>query len=168
VAGSAVGAALVGAYTLIPDGLGTLLGELGDLRAGLSDLRAAIESWRAEWALGGPLGTHALLREITGRLERLEGGLGGDTLGSGGASGPPSDGGARQRPEVGSGADAITPREREVLRLLAGGAGNMAIAEALVISPLTVKTYVGKLRTKLRAENRLGAVARARELGLLE
>ena len=63
--------------------------------------------------------------------------------------------------------EPLTPREQEVLRLLAQGASNQDIANQLVVSLTTVKKHVGSLLLKLAAENRTHAVARARELSLL-
>ncbi len=63
--------------------------------------------------------------------------------------------------------EPLTPREQEVLRLLAQGASNQEIANRLVVSLTTVKKHVGSLLLKLAAENRTHAVARARELSLL-
>jgi LuxR family transcriptional regulator, maltose regulon positive regulatory protein len=61
----------------------------------------------------------------------------------------------------------LSARELEVLRLLAAGEPNQAIAEKLVISLETVKRHVTHVLDKLGAGNRTQAVARARELGLL-
>jgi LuxR family maltose regulon positive regulatory protein len=63
--------------------------------------------------------------------------------------------------------EPLTPRELEVLHLLAKGATNREIADQLVISLTTVKKHIGSLFLKLAAENRTHAVARARELSLL-
>ncbi len=63
--------------------------------------------------------------------------------------------------------EPLTPRELEVLHLLAQGASNQEIANRLVVSLTTVKKHVGSLLLKLAAENRTHAVARARELSLL-
>jgi LuxR family maltose regulon positive regulatory protein len=63
--------------------------------------------------------------------------------------------------------DPLTPREQEVLYLLAQGASNQEIANRLVVSLRTVKKHVGNLLLKLEAQNRTHAVARARELSLL-
>lgn len=70
-------------------------------------------------------------------------------------------------PSTEPGREPLTPREREVLCLLAEGATNQEIAERLVISLTTVKKHVSSLFLKLAAENRTHAVARARELALL-
>jgi DNA-binding NarL/FixJ family response regulator len=56
---------------------------------------------------------------------------------------------------------ALTQREREVLRLLAGGLSNEEIGKQLFISPETVRTHVRKAMEKLDADTRTQAVARA-------
>lgn len=61
----------------------------------------------------------------------------------------------------------ISPREYEVLDLLAAGHANKAIARRLDISPNTVKTHVARLFEKLEAQNRTQAIAKARRLDLL-
>jgi LuxR family transcriptional regulator, maltose regulon positive regulatory protein len=63
--------------------------------------------------------------------------------------------------------EPLTPREQEVLHLLAQGASNQEIATQLVVSLTTVKKHVGSVLLKLEAQNRTHAVARARELSLL-
>lgn len=60
----------------------------------------------------------------------------------------------------------LTPREREVLALLAQGSSNKEIARQLGLSPDTVKDHLGRLFLKLDAPDRLGLLNRARELGL--
>ncbi len=62
---------------------------------------------------------------------------------------------------------ALTDREREVLLMMTGGASNEAMAEALAISPHTVRTHVQNLLGKLGVQNRLAAAAVARRSGLL-
>ncbi len=74
---------------------------------------------------------------------------------------------AAARQAVHAPSPALTPREREVLALLAQGASTHEIAARLVISPATVKTHVRNLLDKLEASNRAEAVARAASLGLL-
>ncbi len=61
----------------------------------------------------------------------------------------------------------ITDREREVLTLIAQGAANAEIAERLYITNPTVKTYVGRLLTKLGARDRVHLVIIAYETGLV-
>jgi non-specific serine/threonine protein kinase len=60
----------------------------------------------------------------------------------------------------------ISPREREVLALVVAGRSNKEIAEALFVSPFTVKAHVASLLTKLDADNRaqLAVIAMRREL----
>ncbi len=63
--------------------------------------------------------------------------------------------------------DRISPREREVLHLLAQGCSNQEIADALVVTVETVKHHVSSLLSKLGVDNRTQAAMRARSLGLL-
>jgi DNA-binding NarL/FixJ family response regulator len=64
-------------------------------------------------------------------------------------------------------AEPLTPRELEVLELLAEGLPNKAIAVRLGISDQTVKFHVGSISGKLGASNRTDAVRRAVRRGLL-
>lgn len=61
----------------------------------------------------------------------------------------------------------ISPRECEVLDLLAEGASNKVIARRLAISPNTVKTHVARLFEKLEVQSRTQALRKARELDLV-
>jgi LuxR family maltose regulon positive regulatory protein len=63
--------------------------------------------------------------------------------------------------------EALTPREQEVLLLLAEGASNQEIARRLVVSLATAKKHVANILSKLGAENRTQAIAYARSLSLL-
>ena len=63
--------------------------------------------------------------------------------------------------------EALTPREWEVLQLIAAGDSNQAIAGKLVITVRTVKKHTTNIFGKLDADNRTQAVARARRLGLI-
>lgn len=63
--------------------------------------------------------------------------------------------------------EALTPREREVLQLLAEGLPNKAIARRLGISEHTVKFHVNAILGKLGAQSRTEAVVRATRLGLI-
>jgi DNA-binding CsgD family transcriptional regulator len=66
--------------------------------------------------------------------------------------------GAELPPEPGH-SDELTPREREVLQMIAVGATNNAIAQALVITEGTVKSHVKHILRKLGAANRSQAIA---------
>lgn len=61
----------------------------------------------------------------------------------------------------------LTPREVEVLALLAAGQANKEIARALGVSPNTVKTHLARLYEKLGATSRTAAIAQARALGIV-
>ena len=61
----------------------------------------------------------------------------------------------------------LTPRERDVLERLATGETNKQMAEALYLSPTTVKSHLAAIYGKLGVPSRTAAIARARELGLL-
>lgn len=64
--------------------------------------------------------------------------------------------------------EPLTERELEIMRLLAAGQSNRELAKDLVLSLGTVKTHVHNIYGKLGVGSRLQAVARARELGLLD
>ena len=63
-------------------------------------------------------------------------------------------------------AASLTEREREVLRLVAEGRDNQEIAEALTISPSTVKNHVSSILEKLGLENRIQAAVYAVRRGI--
>ncbi|MEW5717778.1 MAG: response regulator transcription factor [Chloroflexota bacterium] len=63
--------------------------------------------------------------------------------------------------------DLLTPRESDVLNLLAQGMSNQSIADALVVSVPTVKVHVSNILDKLGASNRTEAVVEARRRGLI-
>jgi DNA-binding NarL/FixJ family response regulator len=65
------------------------------------------------------------------------------------------------------GLDELSPRELEVLGLVARGHTNREIADTLYLSPLTVKTHVSRILTKLRARDRVQLVVIAYKAGLV-
>ncbi len=60
----------------------------------------------------------------------------------------------------------LTPREREVLDLVAQGRGNHDVARRLALSEKTVRNHVSAILLKLQVADRAAAVARARDVGL--
>lgn len=128
----------------------------GALRAGASgfllkdiepdDLVAAVRVVAAGEALLAP--------RLTRRL--IEAFVAGSAVGADGPVGPTSR-------EL----EKLTPREREVLALVGRGRSNAEIAERLVLSPLTAKTHVARLFSKLGARDRAQLVVAAYESGLV-
>jgi len=68
----------------------------------------------------------------------------------------------RRQPEV-----ALTPRERDVIALVAEGLSNQQIGARLMLSQPTVKSHLAHIFGKLAVSSRTAAVAKARELGLI-
>jgi LuxR family transcriptional regulator, maltose regulon positive regulatory protein len=71
-------------------------------------------------------------------------------------------------PGTGALPEPLSRREQDVLRLIAAGLTNSEIADALFISPETVKKHTGSIYGKLGVGNRTEAAARARALGILD
>jgi DNA-binding NarL/FixJ family response regulator len=111
--------------------------------------------WRAA-AITGRLGARLLDGEVQALARRARLDLAPPTPGRG------RDGG-RPTPAAQLG---LTPREAEVLALVAAGRSNRQIAQALFISPKTVGVHVSNLLAKLGAADRVEAAAIAHRLGL--
>jgi DNA-binding NarL/FixJ family response regulator len=73
----------------------------------------------------------------------------------------------RDRPSPPAVLDQLTPRETEVLRLIARGLSNAEISETLVIAEQTTKAHVGRILAKLNLRDRAQAVVLAYETGLV-
>jgi DNA-binding NarL/FixJ family response regulator len=129
----------------------------GALRAGASgfllkdvepaDLVAAVRIVAAGEALLAPRLTRRLIEAFVAGTPR--------------GAAPAPDSGATKTIE------RLTPREREVLSLVGRGHSNAEIAEQLVLSPLTAKTHVARLFSKLGARDRAQLVVTAYESGLV-
>jgi LuxR family transcriptional regulator, maltose regulon positive regulatory protein len=70
------------------------------------------------------------------------------------------------KPQASTLVESLSEREREVLRLIADGHSNQAIAERLVVAVSTVKRHINNLYGKLDVQSRTQALVRARELHL--
>ncbi|MDT6982340.1 response regulator [Streptomyces lusitanus] len=105
------------------------------------DLRAAIRTVAAGQSLLAPAVTRRVIEEFT-RLKT------------------PEAGAARRL-------DPLTAREREVLALVGRGLSNEEIGARLLMSPLTAKTHVSRVMTKMSARDRAQLVVLAYETGLV-
>ncbi|HVH63716.1 MAG TPA: response regulator transcription factor [Candidatus Dormibacteraeota bacterium] len=72
------------------------------------------------------------------------------------------------RREIESQLERLTPREKEVLRMMAEGTSSRDIAKKLGISYTTVRTHIRSLGSKLGVHSKLEAIVKARELALVE
>jgi LuxR family maltose regulon positive regulatory protein len=108
-------------------------------------------------------GKHEILTEVGGlNLQSAESKI--NPAQSKGENGP-----VRSQPPKGN-AELIEPlseRELEVLELIAQGVSNQEITERLIIAMPTVKKHIGNIFAKLEVTNRVQALLRARELGLI-
>jgi DNA-binding CsgD family transcriptional regulator len=123
--------------------------------AGQGDRAAAAAGLRRAAGLAGDLGAAPLLAGITLLARRARISL------ADGAPGSPAG-------PAGAGAAGLTPRELEVLRLVAGGRSNPAIAQELFISAKTVSVHVSNILAKLGTASRGEAAALAHRLRLFD
>ncbi len=80
---------------------------------------------------------------------------------------PPAEKSTVPAPQPAGLIEPLSPRELEVLQLMAQGKTNAEIAGQLIVSPGTIKAHAASIYRKLDAANRTEAVARARQFGLL-
>jgi len=118
---------------------------------GAGDAATAERELRAAWETASRLGARPLAAAVEdlGRRARLD-------VGAPASPAPPA-----------TGAAPLTPREAEVLALVAEGRTNRQIGESLFISEKTASVHVSRLLAKLGASNRAEAAAAARRAGLL-
>ena len=127
----------------------------------------------AEAALAGQADREAAARPLT-RAARIAGDLGAEPLAgeiavlARRARIPLTGSGTAGSPSAGTGNHGLTPREFEVLRLMATGRSNAAIAADLFISAKTVSVHVSNILGKLGAANRAEAAAIAHRLRLVD
>ncbi len=144
-------ARLFGAAERLHEGLGLVRDEilLSGRGGALSGARARLdeESFASAWAAGRALPVEDAVVEAERAADRLI------------ASAPKSQ-------DDDGGVAGLTPREREVLRLLVAGHTDREIAVALFVSPRTVGTHVSHILAKLQVETRRGARAYAIRHGL--
>ena len=80
---------------------------------------------------------------------------------------PAPGGGEFVRNEAAIRSLGLSPRECEILALLASGQSNKEMARALAISPNTIKTHVARVYDKLEVARRVQAIEKARWLRLI-
>ena len=73
-----------------------------------------------------------------------------------------------RRPEQKTGVDTLTPREREVLQLIAEGRTNQQIADELVVSVKTVEAHKAHIMDKLKAKSRTDLIRYALRRGIVK
>ena len=120
--------------------------------AGAEEIRAAVEAVARGDAALDPAVQHHVVAALSG------GAVASEQAGAG--AGP-----AAGEPEL---PDGLTPREAEVLALIAGGLTNAEIAGRLVVSAATVKSHVNHIFAKTGVRDRAQAVVYAYEHGLAE
>jgi LuxR family maltose regulon positive regulatory protein len=130
---------------------------MASARAELGQVELADGAARRALELATRTGDAPCARLAQATLERI-----GPLLANGGPEPGRREGPGRDGP-----VEALTARELEVLRLVARGRSNSQIATELFVTVGTIKSHLHTISGKLGAANRVEAVARGRELGLL-
>jgi DNA-binding NarL/FixJ family response regulator len=133
------------------------------------EIQYAIRVVAAGESLLAPAITTRLIREFANRptTGRPRPGLARPGLAQPGPAQPGSPGSQARSSSRAGLLDSLTDREREVLVLVAQGLSNAEIAGRLVVSPLTAKTHVSRILTKLGLRDRTQLVVAAYEGGLV-
>jgi DNA-binding CsgD family transcriptional regulator len=132
---------------------GYALARLAECQALAGDRESAVESLTAAAAIADQLGAGLLAGEVAGLSRRLRLGLG-PAL-------------PRQRSDAKARTGALTPREVEVLALVAEGLDNAGVAQRLFISSKTASVHVSNILAKLGATSRTQAASMALRQGLI-
>ncbi len=141
-----------------PEPAGRLVGAIDSLREGLGiDLTAGVERPLGGTAVRAKLGENGAAEAFAaGRTMSLT-----EAVGEGRALAAELTNIVPSAPPVPSAFSGLTPRELEVVRLIAAGNSNQEIADALFISHRTVSTHVTHIFAKLDVENRAAVAAYA-------
>jgi DNA-binding CsgD family transcriptional regulator len=153
-------AAAAGAQAEAVDAFADAVERFGGLRFPLEQARARLALARAQLAAGSPLApgcARAAADTFTRLGARRDADEAAAVLRELGLAGRAAPRGER---------DALTVREREVLRLVAAGMSNGQIADRLVIAPKTAEHHVGRVLAKLGVRSRAEAAAHAVRAGL--
>jgi DNA-binding CsgD family transcriptional regulator len=128
------------------------------IMAGSGERNAAAAVLRRAAAITGRLGARSLAAEIRALAQRARLDVTPDAAAPAAGAGAPTPAAGAQL--------GLTPRETEVLALVAAGRSNRQIAQALFISPKTASVHVSNIIAKLGVSGRIEAAAVAHRLGL--